>query len=88
MVENRPEYGTGEPVHLGDSVSISSGQLGTVVFVIETSEYRDDFPRTEWEYLRTGFMVEFEDGLLVHYESGENELRIDARGTQHEKKDM
>ena len=82
MVENRPDYGSGEPVHLGDTVSISSGALGTVVFVVETSEYSDGFPRDEWQYLQTGFMVEFGDGLLVHYESGENEVSFKSSGTQ------
>ena len=80
----RPTYATGQPVELKDHVLGTGNLAGCVVFIAETSEYTDDFFDSEWSYLQTGFMVKFEDGTLVLYQSGDNELALNRRGGQEE----
>ena len=61
-------FPNGKEVRLGDRVKFSNGELGAVVFSIDTDEYSTAFPKADWEYLRNGVMVRTEAGALIHYE--------------------
>lgn len=78
MDAKTPRYPSGQDVRLGDRVRLRVADgtevSGRVVFVIETQSYDDAYPAEQWAYLGTGVMVEFDDGLLVHYPSDLDEL--------------
>ena len=62
----RPSYPSGEPIRVGDRVSVDGDLSGRVVAVIG-HEYAEAYPREEWEYLRYGVMVETEEVGPVFY---------------------
>jgi hypothetical protein len=59
-------YSDGSLIKAGDRVRLKSGDVGTVVFSIDTDEYTEAFPKGDWEYLREGLMVKTDKGALVH----------------------
>ena len=59
-------YLDGTQIRAGHRVRLKSGDVGTIVFSIDTGEYSDEFPRIDWEYLREGVMVKTDRGSLVH----------------------
>ena len=61
-----PRYSSGEEVIVGDRIQ-AEGPPGSVVFVIERDEWSPSFPREQWGYLGSGFMVLEDDGTLIHY---------------------
>ena len=63
------KYPNGERIHQGDRVKLSNGELGTIVFSIDTAEYTAEFKKEEWAYLEKGVMVKTDDGTLIHYEN-------------------
>jgi len=62
------KYPDGTEARLGDRVKFSNGDLGSVVFSIDSDEYSKDFPKEEWSYLKKGIMVRTDNGALIHYE--------------------
>lgn len=66
-------YLEGRLLRLGDRVALS-GDLGVVVAVIDSRDFSDGFPASEWGYLNSGILVEFEKIGLVHYETLEPDL--------------
>ncbi len=83
MSNDSCHYWSGEEVRLGDHVQLgtksTSSILGKVVFVIDRNEFASDFPRRDWLYLKKGFMVQFNDGNLIHYEQPEEDLKLLSR---------
>jgi len=63
------KYPNGNSISLGDRVKLSNGELGTIVFSIDTDEYTEEFKKEEWEYLKNGVMVKTDEGTLIHYEN-------------------
>jgi hypothetical protein len=59
------KYQDGQTVLIGDRVRLGTDD-GVVVFSIDTGEYDDLFPKTEWEYLESGIMVNLPNLGLVH----------------------
>ena len=55
-------------IRLGDRVRIAQHVTGVVVFSIDTDEYAAGFPKTEWEHLGRGIMVQTEADGLVYLE--------------------
>jgi hypothetical protein len=76
-------YSNGEIVHLGDTVKLWDGAIGKVVCSIDTSEYSEEYPKTEWEYLGSGVLVESPEAGLIHYLDSDPELTLIGR-TRHD----
>jgi hypothetical protein len=61
------KYLDGQEVRLGDTVALGGDQQGIVVCSIDTEEYSDAYPRSQWEYLNTGVLIVFPTYGLIHY---------------------
>ena len=70
------KYPDGVEARLGDRVRFSNGDMGTIVFSIDTNEYSEKYPKEEWEYLSVGVMVETDEGSLIHYEDPNDLVRL------------
>ena len=83
MGETIPQYPSGDEVLRGDRVRMSGSTtldtVGSVVAVIETGRFSGEFPEEESSYLKTGFIVLFDEGTVVHYLSDADELLLIAR---------
>jgi hypothetical protein len=66
-------YLDGSQIRTGDRVRLRTGDVGTVVFSIDTDEYSEHFPKDDWVYLREGIMVKTDKGSLVHLKAPNNE---------------
>ena len=69
---------TGDEVQIGDRV-IADKSDGVVVCVIDTDQYSDAHPKEQWDYLKTGAMVETDEMGLVHYPETNEDLVLVAR---------
>jgi hypothetical protein len=74
------KYPDGQDVRLGDTVALKK-QKGIVVCSIDTSEYNDAYPQSEWGYLERGVLIEFGDYGLIHYKQPDPDLRLLARAS-------
>jgi len=72
-------YPNGEAARLGDTVRAGESEHGVVVCSLDTHEYSEQFPRSEWEYLGRGILVRFERLGLVHYAEPEPALALVER---------
>ena len=63
----RQKYKDGIEVHAGDRV-FYCGQAGMVVFVVDHDEYTPEYPKEEWDFIKTGFMILLENGARLHLE--------------------
>ncbi|ACV27811.1 hypothetical protein [Kangiella koreensis] len=61
------EYAHGKVLKIGDFVEWSDGVRGTVVCNISGSIYSDMYKQKDWEYLKTGILVDSEESGLIHY---------------------
>ena len=66
-------YTDGTELHAGHRVTYN-GQLGTVVFVIDNDEYAPGFASPAWENLKTGFMIRFDNGAMLHLDRPDEHL--------------
>lgn len=73
------KYASGEPVKLGDKVRLGQDAGGVVVVLIDTGEYASSYPKSEWEYLETGVMINFPSLGLIHYAVLEPGVELIAR---------
>jgi hypothetical protein len=60
-------YPDGSTVHVGDKVRLWEGAFGEVVCSLDTGEYLDRFPESEWSYLEKGILVASPQAGLIHY---------------------
>ncbi len=74
-------YQNGKKICIGDTVKIGSDLEGTVVCVIDSGEYSEDFPKSEWDYLKVGFLVYSPETGLVHYSKMSPEIKLMNRST-------
>ena len=70
------KYPDGQEVKLGDLVTLGSGEKGIVVCSIDTDEYNEAYPPTEWGYLGSGVLIEFPAYGLVHYKEPDPDLHL------------
>jgi hypothetical protein len=67
----------GKPVHVGDIVKFDSGLTGCVVCSVDTSEFTEKYPESEWAlYLVKGILVETKETGLVHLEENDVGLEL------------
>lgn len=60
-------YHDGQPLHVGDVVTIDVRHEGTVVGCIEDGTYLHPHTQEQWTYLREGVLIDTSFGGLVHY---------------------
>lgn len=61
-------YNSGDRVKLGDIVAIEGRWSGVVVAMIDEGAYDPAFPASEWDCLKRGALIRFDEAGLVHYE--------------------
>jgi hypothetical protein len=52
--------------HIGDQVT-DGDMKGTVVAIIDTGEFSDEYDASSWAWLETGVLVVTKEAGLVHY---------------------
>jgi hypothetical protein len=60
-------YHDGEPIHVGDVVTIDVRHEGMVVACIEDGIYLHPHTKAQWTHLREGVLIDTSFGGLVHY---------------------
>ncbi|HYD49145.1 MAG TPA: hypothetical protein VEB21_12390 [Terriglobales bacterium] len=75
------KYADGETVHLGDELKLWGNARGIVVCSIETDEYSERHPRSEWEYLAGGILVDVSGLGLVHIDTPDASLAVVRRAS-------
>jgi len=60
-------YHDGQPIHVGDVVTIDIRHQGTVVGCIEDGIYLHPHTKEQWTHLRQGILIDTSFGGLVHY---------------------
>jgi len=60
------KYSSGENIELGDIIRLWDKCEGIIVGLIEEGRFREDYPKTEWGYLKEGLLVVTEDAGLIH----------------------
>ena len=60
-------YHDGQPIHVGDVVTIDVRHQGTVVACIEDGIYLHPHTTEQWTHLRQGVLIDTSFGGLVHY---------------------
>lgn len=63
-----------ESIRLNDKLKLSNSDVGVVVCNIDGNEYSDKYPRSDWQYLARGILVETEQAGLIHLTSDMKEL--------------
>lgn len=74
-------YRCGAEARIGDRV-IWCGRPGVVVFSIDSDEYSEAFPKSNWAYLGSGVMIDVEGvGLVLEHdpEYDEPDIELVAR---------
>jgi hypothetical protein len=74
-------YPSGEKVVIGDRVRLWRGCEGTVVCSIDDGQYTPAFPKSEWEYLKRGVLIESGQAGLIHYIQPEDSFELIARSS-------
>jgi len=75
------KYPDGQDVKLGDTVALEQDQQGVVVCSIDTGEYSDAYPPTQWNYLNSGVLIKFPSYGLIYYKEPDPDLRLVARAS-------
>lgn len=70
------KYSNGKKVMIGDQVRLGDDTSGIVVCLMEEDHYTDEYPRSDWGYLKKGILVEFESYGLIHFIQLENDLQL------------
>jgi hypothetical protein len=73
------KYADGQDVRLGDRVRLGDDDGGRVVCSIDTAEYSEACPESEWSYLKKGVVISFPQLGLIHYVEPEEDLQLIAR---------
>jgi len=60
-------YHDGQPIHVGDVVTIDVRHEGTVVACIEDGIYLHPHTKEQWTHLSKGVLIDTSFGGLVHY---------------------
>jgi hypothetical protein len=63
-------YNYASRIRVGHRV-IYNNQIGTIVVVIEDDEGSPGFPIENWSYLKTGFVIRFDNGALLRLEGAD-----------------
>ena len=75
------KYPEGAEARLGDRVELWDGNVGVVVYSIDTDEYSSSYPRDVWQQLGAGVLILSEQAGLIHYTEPESKMRLLSRHT-------
>jgi hypothetical protein len=73
------KYADGQEVKVGDIVKLWSGCTGLVVANIDSDSYTENYPKTEWGYLKHGILVDTDTAGVIHYPEADEELQLITR---------
>jgi hypothetical protein len=74
------KYSDGKEVLVGDKVKLWDGCYGVVVCSIDSGDYSSAFPESEWRYLKTGVLIDSDNGGILHYKEPNEDLELIERG--------
>ena len=60
-------YADGTEIKMGQKLLTKNGAFGVVVCCIGSNEFSEGYPKKHWDYLKDGVLVEYTDGVLIHY---------------------
>lgn len=66
----------GRLIRVGDRIDIGFEQKGVVVFCLDTDEFRSDYVKANWEHLKSGIMVERDDGVLFFFDAPDEHTEV------------
>ena len=52
---------------VGQCIVSASGNKGFIVGIIDKNEYNEQISKNDWNYLKTGVLIDFEDFGIIHY---------------------
>jgi hypothetical protein len=70
------KYPNGRHVAVGDRVELWRGRQGTVVCSIDTGEFSDKYPKSEWDYLGSGVVIKTDSGDVFHYAESDEDFKL------------
>jgi hypothetical protein len=73
------KYFDGQDVKMGDKVKFGEDSGGVVVCSIDTGEYSEAHPESQWGYLKEGVMIDFPLYGLIHYAKVDPEMELVSR---------
>jgi hypothetical protein len=74
------KYPDGREIRLGDKVRFGSDAEGRVVCSVDTGEYGDEHPESQWGYLGEGVMIDFPGRYgLIHFTEPDEDLVLILR---------
>ena len=74
------KYPDGKEAKIGDKVQLWNGCYGVVICSMDTNEYSADYPKKEWQYLKSGVMIKTDKAGLIHYIESDEDLQLIERG--------
>ena len=77
------KYKDGTEVKIGDKIKLWEDCYGIVVASIDAGEYDPSYLKKEWEYLKSGILVNSDKAGLVHYSEAEDDWELIARSVQN-----
>ena len=69
-------YHDGQPIHVGDAVTIDVRHEGTVVACIEDGIFLHPHTKEQWTHLHDGVLIDASPGGVIHY-ADEAALEVD-----------
>ncbi|TKB88863.1 MAG: hypothetical protein E8D40_14860 [Nitrospira sp.] len=75
------KYSDGQQMRVGDKVKVWEGCTGVIVCVLDDDQYSGDFPKAEWNYLKTGVLVDTDKAGLIHYPTDDHSLKLLERAS-------
>lgn len=75
------KYSDGKEAKIGDKVQLWNGCYGVVICSMDTNEYSVDYPKKEWQYLKSGVMIKTDKASLIHYIESDEDLQLIERGS-------
>ena len=80
------KYADESIMRLGDRVIISGTFRGVVVADIDGAEYSNEFSKEQWEYLKTGVLIDTDFSGIVYYQQSDTNGEIFERELHYENK--
>lgn len=71
-----------EKVELGDKIDLGDGDTAIIVGVIDESLYSEEYPKSDWEYLKSGLLMLARDSILLRYPKIEGKIKLISRKSQ------
>lgn len=70
------KYSDGREVRVGDKVRLWEGCYGLVVCSLDTHEFSKEYPKNNWDYLKSGVVIDSDRAGLIHYLESNEDLEF------------